>query len=623
MQIEIDKIDGNFYSNLELVDVTISKNSNAIVSFSSLKLNYNVLALRNRKIVADTVLLKNPTFNIWQNSDSTWNFIELFSKEKKDTVKNRKPFKFVINANYVAIKNGSITVSTYVDLIPTSLTGLNIEVDGTYHKKNILAHLRNLSFQSENPTLDVKELSTYFNMNNNKLGVDSLILRTSASNIFIDANYAGLDYLNADIEASPINKQELAIFLPTLKLTCSPEIKAQIKSEKDSTRAQIELINGNQSILVDAQFHSLKRALKDKKVKAPFVANINFKNVAPEKWIEMKNPKSIINGDVELSGAHFFNYKLPIKVDANLKNSIYNELVFSKFLVTANYTNDSIETEIELQTENGGAKIEGNISNLVLLPVYNVSIITNSLNLTSFIPKLDSTILNAHIVASGEGFEKSVRNIKAAISLENSSIYKIPIVEADLKARMDKQEIFIDSLKMLMPGGSGFASGKFDIASNSFFSDVHLDVDSLSFLSQFITLPVSFKILTTDANIQGSTNDLIISGEAKFNNAEGYSVKLEEMETSFLCKIKKDSLNVKAKLEAITVTTEPVIWDTINAEIEFFDEKVIADIYALWKDTLNAAIKTKINLGDTLLIELPSVEAKTFFSHYYLADTLQ
>ena len=74
-QLEIDQIDGNFYSNLEFVDVSISKNNNAIVSFSSLKLNYNLWALRNRQIVADTVILKNPSFNIRQEPDSIWNFI--------------------------------------------------------------------------------------------------------------------------------------------------------------------------------------------------------------------------------------------------------------------------------------------------------------------------------------------------------------------------------------------------------------------------------------------------------------------------------------------------------------------------------------------------------------------
>ncbi len=623
VQIEIEQIDGNFYSNLELLDVSISKNSDTLLSFSSLKLDYNVLDLRNRQITADTILLKNSSINIWQNPDSTWNFIELFGTTNKSASKEKQPFKFVINANYVAIKNGSISASTFVDLIPTSLTGLNIEVDGMYRTNEILANLRELNFQTVDPTLNVKELSTSFKMVDNDFFADSLILRTASSNIFIDASYRALDFFHAKIKASPLDKQELAIFLPTFKLAFSPEIKTEVLSENDTTSAQIELKNGNQVIIVDAQFHSLKKAIKDKTVKAPFFVDALFNNVIPEEWMEMNNTNSIINGEIKLNGSHLLNYKLPIKVAANLENSVYHERVFNKFLITGTYANDNIETEIDLQTNNAAAKIEGNLSYLTSQPVYNVSIITDSLNLTSFIPEIDSTILNAHILANGVGFSNSTRKIEATVQLEKSTVYKIPVNSAEMKIRMDKQEIFIDSMNLLLPDGPAVGSGYFDLSTNYLSADVKVDVDSLSFLNQFITLPVSFNSISVDAKIKGQPIDLAFSGDAILNNAEGYSMKLDEMETSFSGRIKKDSINVKAKLMAIEFETEPIIWDTLNAEIEYMDNKIVAEINALWRDTLNAFIKTKIQLGDTITAEFPLLEAKTFFSHYYLADTLQ
>ena len=189
----------------------------------------------------------------------------------------------------MAVQNASITASTLIGLIPTSVTGFNLEVDGIYSTKETRAHLRNLSFQTKNPSLDVKELSTWFKMDKMGIGVENLILRTSASNIFINGNYSALDSLHANIEANPVDKHELAIFVPTFKLTCSPEIKTQVQTKNDTTNAQIELKNGNQSILARVQFHSFKKALDDKKVKAPYLADITFNNVnSLEQFI---NPK--------------------------------------------------------------------------------------------------------------------------------------------------------------------------------------------------------------------------------------------------------------------------------------------------------------------------------------------
>lgn len=623
VQIEIEQIDGNIYSNLELLDVFVLKNGDTLLSFTSLKVDYNIWDLRNRQITADTILLKNPTFNIWQNTDSTWSFIELFRKKNKTISSEEKPFKFVINANYVAIKNGSITASTFVDLMPTSLTGLNIEVDGMYKTNEILAHLREMNFQTVDPALNVKKLSASFKMINKEFIAEGLVLRTAGSNIFIDADYRALDFFHANIVASPVDKEELAIFLPELKIAFSPEIKTEVLAEDDSTNAQIELKNGNQIIVVDAQFHSLKKAVKDKTVKAPFLANVTFKDVIPEEWMKMNNTNSTINGEIKINGSHLLNYKLPIIVDANLKNSVYHERVFNKFLITGTFENDNIETEIDLKTNNATAKIEGNLTNLTSLPVYNISIITDSLNLTSFIPEIDSTILNAHIFANGEGFSNSTRKIEATVKLDKSTVYKIPVNSADMKIRMDKQDIFLDSLNLLLPGGSAFGSGNFNIDTKYLSTDVHVYADSLTFINCFIELPVSYDSIIADANIQGQPTDLEFSGDAIIINAEGYSVKLDKLKTTFNGKLKKDSTSVKTNLMAIQLETEPIIWDTINAEIEYFNNEIVARINALWKDTLDATIKTKILLGDTITINLPFLDAKTILSHYYFSDTLQ
>ncbi|NOR76609.1 MAG: hypothetical protein GQ525_15815 [Draconibacterium sp.] len=625
VNIKIDKIGGNFYSNLELSDVSISKDSIAIISFSSLNLHYKPLALINKQIIADTVLLKNPSFNIWQNNDSTWNFIELFSnrtKINKDTLKKKSPFKFLVNAKYVAIQNGSIKATTFINLIPTKLTGLNFEADGFYRTKQIAANLHNLRFQSENPTLTVNELSTHFKMDDKVFGVDSLLLSTASSNIKINGIYSALDNLDVSVEASPIDKSELAIFLPTLKLTTSPQVKTEIITKNDSTNAQVELINGNQIIFVKTQFHSFKKALKNKSVKAPYKADILFKNVVPEKWMEMENTNIIINGELTLNGSHLLNYKLPIKVNGNLRNSIFNDRIFSEFLINALYSNDKIETKIDLQTESTTASLEGNLTNISSLPAYNVSVITTGFNLTELIPEVDSTIFNAHILASGEGFTSSTLNIKASVKINESTVYKIPVNSAEIEVRMDKNKILVDSLSMLLPRARVSGVGNFDITTKYLSSDFHVTADSLSFLDNILKLPIDLKSISANAKIEGPVSNLLLSGNAKIKNANGYSVKVEDLESTFLGYLNKDSTNIKAELMAIKFETDPIMWDTLNANLEYTNNEIIADINANWNDTLNAKIKTRVLLGDTLIVEIPMLEAKTFFSHYYLADSL-
>jgi uncharacterized protein involved in outer membrane biogenesis len=85
LSITIEKLEGNLYRTLSLKNVEATLNDTLFASFSSLKVEYDIFALKNRQIILDTIILEIPKINCIQYSDSSWNFQHLLIPDKNDT----------------------------------------------------------------------------------------------------------------------------------------------------------------------------------------------------------------------------------------------------------------------------------------------------------------------------------------------------------------------------------------------------------------------------------------------------------------------------------------------------------------------------------------------------------
>lgn len=623
-QFSIEEITGNFYRYVELQNVMLTNNDSTIASFSGIKLHYNLWALLKKQIEIDSVIVINPTFSVSQLNDSTWNFQTIVPQKEKRKKNAANLFAPTIDLKHLEIINGNVSVSSSNQILPTSINKINTSFTGNYNAKKIDAHLKEFSFQSQNPEFYVREISSYFKLDESGIAIDSFKLHTSGSNVFMNGLFKSVEDLNAEIKTIPLDKNELAIFVPSIKLAFSPELIADFKSQNDSTLANVEIRNGKQSVKIAASLVSLSKVLNGEKEQIPFQAHLNLNNVIPEDWLVMNSSNSILNGALTLSGKDLFNLKSAIKVNANLANSVYLEQSFKKLQLNGIYENGKLETAIDVESEKVDFTAEGKIINITSeKPEYNFSLITDSLNLSSLIPKVEGTFLNANMTLKGVGLSDSLIQIGGTIQLKNSSIYYIPVDSANLKFHLADLKIILDTIDAQIPGGNLKGSGLFDIQDLYLSVKAVTNVDTLEVINHYVTLPIDFKNVNVDAIIEGPVSNLVLTGEAIAKNASGYSLEIDSLQGSILCLIKKDSLHVGTKFNAVNLTSGPVVWDTLSGNINYNKNQIEAAINANWQDTVKAKIRTNILLGDSLHIAVPQFEVQTIIADYYLQDTLQ
>ncbi|MEZ5104656.1 MAG: translocation/assembly module TamB domain-containing protein [Draconibacterium sp.] len=624
-ELTIGEIEGDFFQSLELNDVFLFMGDSAVASFESLKLNYHLRALFKKEILIDSVILKKPFVFIKQEADSSLNLQHLLlESDKVESKSSSSFFPFKIRAPYISLRNGSVKTSTGSRFIPEAVFDFNLLAGGSYSSKEIEINLEALNFQTQNPSLSVNEISTVFKKDKSGISIDSLLIRTTGSQILLNGDMASLTQMNGDLAVNPLNKDELFIFVPSFKLVRSPQIFADFVAENDSATTKIKLINGEETIVLNAGFYNLNNAVNGEKIEVPYQANLLIESVSPENWIELGETNSIINGNISISGSSLFDLTSPVNIVADLKNSVYYGNTFNKFLIDGKYQGKWAEANLDLETGFGRIYGEAKVQNVDSEnPDYQLKLTAENINPISFVPELDSTMLNAELDVKGTGFSPSKANVNAEVRVFSSTVYGLAVDSVNIQSHFAKNNLKLDTLLAFVSGAQLKGSGNFNIESTQLSSKLFLLADSLAFLNPLLEVPVCFDSLGSTVFVAGKLDSIGFYGDIDLKNLEGYSVKTKELEFDFSGYWKGENLRADAKVKTLNLETGSILWDSILVNASYTPEQISAGVDALWKDTLDLKLRTRIYPGDTLRIELPELDIKSFLSDFYLPDTLQ
>ncbi len=621
--IEVGELKGNFFTNLELKDVSLTSHDSCVVSFSSLRLSYSLLMLRSKVLVLDSLILDNPVFNIWQRPDSTWNITHLLSPSPKDTISDSSPFPYTIKANFVRVNDGSCQTVSFNSLLPRKVKGLNLWLDGNYNASGLELNLRSFSVTTQQPTIAINQFRFLFKMNAYGMGVDSLELKTSKTDLLADLQYKSLDSLSGNAYMTVLDRDELAVFIPSIALKCSPRVKFSFSTKEKVSLLSLDLVHEGQQIALQLRCTSLIAAIDDEFVKSPYDLSINLVGVRPEHWYDMPSSQAILNGSLQLNGDDLLDLKSRVNVVANLANSTYNGHSFTRFVVKGNYQNDVVSADLDIQTREGQVKVSGMLTSLSQDPNYTVSLETERFDLGVLMPSLDGTIINGLIKGKGYGFDATNREIDAVVELQNSTVYHIPVDKLLSTIRLKNDRLYIDSLALQMPNANGFMRGQYSLKSSELQAVSQISMDSLSFLHHYIELPIGFERCDLSGTVNGVLSSLQISAELKSTNIKAYNSQANELRAHVSGVMQDGLLDLKADAVMDGFASGGFVLDAVSVTSRYNNDQLQLNAHLVNNQLLDAIVESRIDIGDTLIIALPRLEVRTKQGHYYLPDTTQ
>lgn len=619
LNLNIEELDGNFYNTILLRNVELRDIDSLLVSFSSLEVNYRLWPLLNNKIRIDSVALHEPYVNLWQNTDSTWYFSTILPESEQDTL-NDKSFNYTIEVGKIAIHDGQIDIGSLINEVPSEINDINLYAQGKYSGAETLVRLSSFQFKSKNPAIELKKLSGKFELNDSGIKVDSLLLVANNSDINFQGAYFSPENFNGTISEGNIDKNDVALFVPSFKLLCSPSVKADVNVRNDSLYAQVLLKNGREQLSATLSLQPFSGLQSDNET-VPYQAYVTLDKVNIGNWIDLGVEKTHLNGEVNLDGVNLKDFTSEAVVKAKFKNSSFEEVRVKTLDIDGTYMGDSLRADVVVQSEVGKAALKGKL-NLTEEPEYEAEILMNEFELSKMMPDLAYTMLKGKVVAKGKGFDPEKLLATANISLTGSTVYEYPIESVNTFLHVDGSSVTVDTLQAVAPGAAVSGSGQLDLDSMYVNSKLYGNISSLQLIDSIVELPVTFDSVLTVATVSGSVSDLKVDGILDLFHAEGFSVLAETAHANYQLALISDSFNVAVQADVRTIKTGNIELDTVLVDYNFAGEEMDLAAKVSWIDMLDATLKSTIIVGDTISLIVPELEVNSKWANVYLEDTM-
>lgn len=623
LYVEIEELEGNWYNSIAIKNIKILDSDSIAARIQLLEVNYQLLPLLRYHVEIDSIVIKEPNLYLKQQTDSSWNWNSVITPtqtKQKKSVKLQPDFK--VDLGVLLIKNGSITIDSRMNTIPQKIKGLNISANGSYSKNKQYYQLQHLFFSTQNPSIELKNLSGECTINNSGIQVDSLLIVTANSDVESKGKFENIENNFADLRAGTIDKDELALFIPQLKLLCSPSLKGAFRTSDNSFSAQVELAHKNEIVKIDVSLNDISNLIS-KKGEAPYTSTIWVENFNLGNWIETEGSFNFPYGEIKLIGADLQNFRDFTNIEAHFSEVTLLDYVMDSCDISAIYLNDSVSAQATIVSQFGDLNISGNMSKLFDEPEYEASIACHNIDINKLVPELIGTFVNGEIVAKGKGFKSNDLFADARIKLVNSSVYTIPIDSLNATLSLDADSLLIDSLIIAIPGGTLNGSGTLDFDSLYLETLVYGDISSIDMIDSIVDLPIVFDSVTTITMVSGPVRYLNIGGVVEVYNAKGYSSEIDRADADYLVEILEDSVNVHVNTSALNAEIIGLVWDSTFVDLNYADSKVDIMANLNWLDTIDASFETSINLGDTMSLLVPKVEINTIVTQFFTPDTVQ
>ena len=605
-KVDIGDLEGNLFSEIKLTDITIENNiQDTLASIEQIYLKYNPLRLFGKEILVKNLSISGVDANIVQNQDSSWNIIRLFSGDTTaatDISETGSSFSWMIIIEDLTLSVNRININAQQRIFPQRVENLNLQLEGTYTATRQDLMLINLSAQSYNPDLMIREFRFNAVRDTNILTLSDFALQTGSSQVLGNAAIFPDSVIrsSASLYFAGDDLSDIALFIPQISLPAKPSITCDIAYLEDSLSLQLGLNDDRQTINADISIGRL-HALFD-----PHIRSTNFSIKAEMNGLDSKrwyhDDTYHLTGNLRLDATGiYFSDRLP-EIDGHLNATDvrFNGISVKTVSLAAALANENLTFDLEIDAARGQVTSNGMINSLRDRQVFDLNLKSDRLDLggiwlSDSIPVLASGKLHV----KGRSLDPGLLNGDLMANLSHLQVGDFEISELVIDASKQEKVISINQFALESESLNLECEGRID---TSFQSELQFDIDWFDIKSLGSLVPELEKLSLngyTSGRFSGKPGDF--SGDLRYGFSEVIydSASLDSITGTAQFFYRDSSFNGKINTDLYGIRNGPVTIDRVIMQTDMKPGRY--DI------TTTVDMNPKINMVGAFSVEQDSV----------------
>lgn len=624
-KVEIDRLEGNFFSHLSVQGFFAGLDqTDTLLAFDELSLRYSLCPLLKGQVYVDSIILRRPLVNISRDRDSTWNFQKLFPMPAADDdTASSEPLSLSFHLGTFRIDNGHFVIGTTDSIVPASINNFNLELAGHYSSRSAMLDLKHLGFLTPGGIPDLEHLQFVASMEDSVLALSDFALITPQNRLKAQGNYSDTGKPDAagDLETSPLEFSEFSWILPDIRIGVSPEIELKTRLYGDNIDIDLKVRHQEQQVALKGGITDFSNLLNDSLMHhSALNVVLSFQSFDPGKWLMLSDFPLVLNGNIQVSGNGLENSGDPLKIDADLTRSRWDNQSFRELKLSGTFLGGAAKVQSRIATNTGFSEITGETHFEKNDAPFRLTIRTDRFPAGRFLPEWgDSTFLNMKFSSKGIGSNLNSLKANFDLELERSVIAGIPVDSFITMGQLTNGSVKLDMLHFRNRSAEVNASGDYS-REGLIYSEFEAFLTNLDAFGHYLEVPATWQQLNLSGKAEGKTDSLLtdisINGQSlKFDTIAGLDKVFLRLEG--LLKPDEYSGRVQTTIHGISASNVDI--DSIYLAADVIPGEWQMETSAWLPDSLGLKVRAVGNFQMPFQVSVPVMDIFTPFESFSLA----
>ncbi len=622
--VSIGRIDGNFFTWLQVNDLNITfNNGDTLANIKGINIRYAPIYLLKNEIRINHLTVINPDLRLSFSTDSIWNFEKLLPQ--KDTLTEKEtsaPFTMNVSLAQFSILNGRVALDDFNPLTPEVTDSINLDFSLRYSATGISASLKHLGFIMDKPDFNLKTFRFDISLKNDIWKVSNFYLQTTYNQIQAEAGYQNNSNFNIEVDWPAIHAQEFDFALPSIIIPANPDFAFKAITENNQLDLSLNLAHNNQSIKLSGKVNQLDYLLSDSlRHLAPVDLTLRVRNFVPHQLIEVTPLPLVLNADIFIKGNGIKSSSVPLNIAATLRESRWENYLLEEGNLQLTYLAGKTETSFDLAGLFGELHVKAALDINTPKGPFTGSVLTKNLALHQLLPSvIDSTFLNTEIKASGTGIGSENPSAIFEGWIKKSMVEHVPIDSLYFSIDYQNGNLQLDTLVLRNNSIKLNTKGLYG-KNGSISAAIQTELTDTKAFTHYINNPATWQKLVINADASGHIDSL------------GFNLTLNASQLSMdtLLSVNQISLtgtgamvNKKYYADGLLALTHLEAFgykmETASVKAELIDTLWNTSLTAILPDNMSVNIDASGNLGETIEASLTKLDFQTPYSSIRLIE---
>lgn len=603
--LAIGKLEGNLFSHLELLHVSLLVRTDTVAFVERLRLRYDLWALTRGEIVIDELFVERPYVRLVQLPDSTWNVQHLMKPvpQVPDSA-SAKPFDWAVRLRRFRLDGGAADIAAFDTLVPRRVQDLSFELSAGYATQAQTVNLQRFQVSASTPDWTVRDLRARIEADTAQVRLVGLSLQTMYNALRADGNYFfdGEGPSALRLTTAPVMLHEFAAYLPQgLHWEAKPSILLDLAMEGEALGAKLRVADSLGYAYLELSSRRLIDYFTDSTmaVQPTYDLSLELSHIDLRDWTGNPSLHYVLNGALGLKGQGLDPRSLEATLNGRLDNLMANGISIGRMDAQLGYAAGDANGRIDLQGAFGSMQIDSRVRQVLdHRPFYQLTMGAQHLNLEPLLGQAYTSDLNLTAFVQGSGTDPKTLQARMRLAVGPSRITAFGIDTVHTELDYERQNVAIKSFFIQTLSATLRASGNYHLTGNTDV-DLSLAIDNANEIAAFAELDSLNAKLDLRAQLSGRPNDLTAVLAIGIDSAVYKTMRLESLRLDAKATILDSGVRVGGNAVARNYVMDGLTVDSLT----------------LWADTdtknhhvrlqaANAEVKTRldvsVNVGETI-----------------------